>query len=182
MEKRHFEEIFVISGTEDCNHFYESFIDKNNIFTEFNADWLDRFFKRIEDNAKDGKKKSILLILDDVGSDADFKKNNTLQKIFIKSRHYLLSIIVLQQYLYQLPPICRGNADFVLCGQMNNKSVEILADEFLLGDITKKEFCSLYHRCSSDHYFMVINNNSVKDISDLNSIYSKIKVPKEYVD
>jgi hypothetical protein len=179
-EASEFDEIFVISGTEDANHFYESFIDKRNIFTEFKADWLQSFFSKIENQAKNDKKQSVLLILDDVASDQDFKKDNTLQRIFIKSRHYGLSIIVLQQFLYQIAPICRANSDWVFCGQMNQKSSIILADEYILGDITKRDFYKLYHKLSSNHSFMVINNTTVEDISDLNQLYGKVKVPIEY--
>jgi hypothetical protein len=180
-EQHLFEEIFVISTTEDCNKFYETFIDKRNIFSEFSTEWLDAFYKKAVDSAKEGKNKNILLILDDACSEAEFKKNTVIKQLFIKSRHYKISVIVLSQYLYQIPPICRGNSDFLLAGQMNRKSIDILSDEFQLGNIEKKDFVKLYNKCSSNHGFMLINNNSVENVDDINQIYGKIRVPVEYI-
>lgn len=173
--KQEFDEIFVISTTEAQNGFYSSFINEKNIFTEFSSEWLSTFYKKLEE-ASSKKKLNVLLILDDCGSDPDFRKDRTIIKAFTRGRHIGLSIIILQQYLYQISPVCRGNCDFLLMGQSNNASIDILAKEYLMGDINKKDFVKLYRNSSCNHYFLVINCNSVKDNSDLDSIYGKIKV------
>ena len=176
-----FDEIFVICPTEDCNHFYSSFLDKRNIFTEFDPGWLEQFYKKIENNVKEGNKQNVLLILDDCGSEQDFKKNPIIQRVFTRGRHHNISIIILQQQLYMVSPQCRANSDWLFSGQSTQKSIEILAEEFLVGNLTKREFIKMYHKSSSDHYFLLINNNSVKDANDISQLYSKIRVPKEYL-
>jgi hypothetical protein len=42
------------------------------------------------------------------------------------------------QYIYQIPPVIRNNCDFIYVGQMNNQSLKLLTDEFLMGSIDKK--------------------------------------------
>ena len=64
-------------------------------------------------------------------------------------------------------PQCRANSDWLFSGQSTQKSIEILAEEFLVGSLTKREFIKMYHKSSSDHYFLLINNNSVKDANDI---------------
>jgi hypothetical protein len=175
--REHFCDIFVISTTECSNGFYSSFVNEKNIFTEFSSEWLEKFYTRVQENYSKDKKKYYLLILDDCGAEVDYKKDKTLNKIFTRGRHIGLSVMVLQQYLYQIQPVCRGNCDYLIIGQSNQASVEILAKEFCQGHITKRDFIKMYHQSSSDYYFLVINNSSVKDNSDLNSIYGKVKAP-----
>ena len=73
-----------------------------------------------------------------------------------------------------LPKICRSNCDLMITGQMNLCSIEMMASEYSC-NLEKKEFISLYNRCTKDYNFLVINNNSVKENDDLNSIYGQIK-------
>jgi hypothetical protein len=49
------------------------------------------------------------------------------------------------------------------------------------GNIEKHEFIQLYNRSTQDYGFLVINNTSIKESSDLNQIYGIIKTPEEYV-
>jgi hypothetical protein len=64
---------------------------------------------------------------------------------------------------------------------MNKRSVDLMADEFLLGDIEKNEFIKLYNKNTKDYNFLVINCNSVKDNDDLNQIYGSIKTPENLI-
>jgi hypothetical protein len=50
-----------------------------------------------------------------------------------------------------------------------------------MGDIEKKDFIKMYHEATRDYSFLLINCNSVKNTSDLNSMYGKIKTPSEYI-
>jgi hypothetical protein len=64
---------------------------------------------------------------------------------------------------------------------MNQQSVLKVMDEFLAGSISRKDFLALYERCTSDYQFLVINNMSVKDNDNLDSIYGVIKTPEKYL-
>ena len=85
------------------------------------------------------------------------------------------------QFLHSIPPVARANADYVVCSQLNSASVDILCNEYLSGDISKKDFCETYHKNSTNYRFFVINCNTVKDNKDLSLIYGNMKVPKEYI-
>ena len=171
-----FQDVFVVSATESANKFYETFINKKNIFTEWDVKWIEKFWTTIKASGNCScDKKNVLLILDDVGSEEDFKKNSSLRLMATTGRHFHLSVIILSQYLYQIAPVVRSNCDYMLAGQMNAKSRDILCDEFLLGHTTKSEFISIYNSASSNHGFMIICNTSVEDVSNVDSIYGKIK-------
>jgi hypothetical protein len=53
--------------------------------------------------------------------------------------------------------------------------------EFLMGDITKKEFLKMYYNSTNDYKFLLINNNSSSDNSNMDEIYGVIKCPAEYI-
>jgi hypothetical protein len=69
----------------------------------------------------------------------------------------------------------------MLVGQLNKQSVELLKDEFLMGNIDSKEFLKMYYRCTGNYQFLIINNNSVKSNDNLDEIYGTIKCPEKYI-
>jgi len=50
-----------------------------------------------------------------------------------------------------------------------------------MGDIDKKTFLDLYHSNTSDYGFLVINNNSSSDNTNIDSLYGSLKCPQKYL-
>ena len=179
-----FSKIFVVCPTESVNSFYSDLVEANCIFDSWNEQWADSLIQKMTtQNANKSKeeKKNILIILDDVMSDTNFGQSPALKKLYTRGRHINIAVIATCQYLYNLPPICRSNADWCIVGQMNRQSIQLLAEEYLSGDLDKAEFVKLYNRSTKDYKFLIINNNSIKDSDDLNQIYGVIKTPESYV-
>ena len=184
MSKHQFKKIFVICPTEQINRFYQGLVDEKNIFESYNEEWIQKLMKELS-KANDGKKDSdashILLILDDCCSDTNFHQSKTFKQLFTKGRHYKISLMITAQYPYHIPPICRVNCDYICVGKLNTQGIEILTKEFLMGDITKKEFLKMYYNSTNDYKFLLINNNSSSDNSNMDEIYGVIKCPAEYI-
>ena len=173
-EQKKFHKIYVISPTEGVLRFYEDIVPQNQIFHEYQECWLEALIAKLKAYKKNNNKDcNVLLILDDCA--ADMHSSKALNKIFVMGRHLGISIVVTLQFLHQAPLTCRTNASFLLAGQMNKASTEMLCEEFLMGPIDKKEFLEIYHNSCKDYNFMVINCNSVKDNNDLDAIYGSIK-------
>lgn len=170
-----FQKIFVFSGTEKVNSFYKKFINPNCIYNEFNSKFLQILINKITDMKMQDTNynKKILLIFDDVGT--DITDNKELQKLFTMGRHLNISIVVLLQYLSQVKPVIRDNASYILIGQQNAHSVELLADNFLNGNLTRKQFINLYHENTKDHNFLIVSCESVKNNDNINELYGCIK-------
>ena len=182
--KAEFAKIFVVCPTESVNHFYSSMVEQNCIFDEWNEEWADALIKKMSAenaNTKKADKKNVLIILDDVMCDTNFHQSPALKKLYMRGRHINIGVIATCQYLHNLPPVCRNNADWVIVGQMNRQSVQLLAEEYLSGDLEKPDFITLYNSKTKDYGFLVINNTSIKDSDDRNQIYGRIKTPAEYV-
>jgi hypothetical protein len=177
-----YSKVFCICPTEKLNKFYSKLIPPENVFDEFNNDWLDKLMKKISSLAEKGSQlQPILIIFDDMGSENDFKKSKALQRVMVRGRHLKISVWITAQYIYQIPPIVRNQCDMIFCGQQNHQSLELLCQEYIYGDITPREFKTMYHQNTTDFNFFVINCNSVKNSDDLNEIYSSIKTPSEYL-
>ena len=182
--KHYFKKIFVICPTEQINHFYQGLIKDENIFDAYNEQWVENLMKRMakENDGKTDKEAShVLLILDDCCSDTNFHQSKTLKQLFTKGRHYKISLMITSQYPYHVPPICRVNCDYIAVGQLNTQGIEILTKEFLMGNITKKDFLKMYYNSTNNYKFLLINNNSSSDNSNMQEIYGTLKVPPEYI-
>jgi hypothetical protein len=174
-EKNNFNKTFVFSSTEDVNNFYKNFIDEKCIYNKISNKWFEILTSKLKELSMNNEKlPNILIIFDDVSGD-DFLKSKILADIFTKGRHLNISVIVILQYLKSVPPIIRTNTSFIVCGQVNHASMQIIADDFLNGNISRKEFYEMYKNNTKEFSFLIINNNSVKNPDNLNEVYSTIK-------
>jgi hypothetical protein len=117
--------------------------------------------------------------LDDLIADVKFADSAMLKRLFTRSRHINISVIITQQSVRAIPLLARNNCDYIICGQMGQSSIQILADEFLVGNLSKREFIELYHNNTKDYNFLVINNNSTKNNS-IQELYGQIKTPDHF--
>ena len=182
-QKHLYQKIFVICPSERLNPFYNTITKDDCIFDQWNEAWVNQLIDsltKINANKSTKERKHVLLILDDCMSDIDFNQSTAIKRIYVRGRHFNLSIITTCQYMNSLPKICRSNCDIMITGQMNLCSIHMMADEYC-SNLEKKEFISLYNRCTKDYNFLVINNNSVKENDNLNSIYGQIKTPENYL-
>lgn len=182
-EKDIFKKIFVFCPTETVNNFYSSLVPKECIFDSYNNEWMMKLIQKMTDlkTNDNNNNHNVLVILDDCISDTNFHQCPSLNILCTRGRHINISVIITTQYIYAIPPLMRNNLDFIYCGQMNKRSVDLMADEFLLGNIEKNDFIKLLNKSTKDYNFFVINCNSVKDNDDLNLIYGSIKTPEKYI-
>lgn len=180
-EKNKFSKIFVISPTAKLNHEYDEITCPCCIYPEYNEEWMMTLITKLKNyKEKNTVLKNVLLILDDCISEKDFENSRALKTIATTGRHFNLSLILTQQHITSVPFIFRNNLDYILCGTMNAHSQDILEEEFRVGNVSKKEFLSLYNENTKDYNFFVINLNNTKN-NDINSLYGKLKVPNEFV-
>jgi len=159
-EKHKFNRIYVISLTEIINKFYSEIIPKEHIFTEFNEDWLENLIKKLKEYKKNQQNNAM-------------HQSKAINKIFVMGRHLNLSICVLAQYLNMIPLCSRVNTSFIILGQQNSKSIDLIIDEYLV-NLTRSEFLDVYNNCTKNYNFLVINCNSTKN-NEINEIYGIVR-------
>ena len=177
--KNDFDKIILVCPTEKINGFYKGLVNDKDVYETIDENWIKELMNKISNLPKENHK-PILLIFDDVGNEP-FVKTTTFKNLFSKGRHYKINIIFISQYLYMLPAQARSNIDYLIVGQMNVASREILEKEFNFSNLPPREFIALYNKSTKDYNFLIINCNSVKDIDNLNDLYGKIKCPEDYL-
>ena len=137
-----FNKIIIISGTESVNQFYSKlpFIDKKFIRGEWDESYINSLIKHLE-KINEGKTKGdksmkhVLLVLDDIMSSFDTHSSKAFKLLFTRGRHYGITVITIQQYITQIPPVCRNNCDYIFSSQQNSESLELLATTFQFGNL-----------------------------------------------
>jgi len=179
-----FNRIFVICPSEAVNKFYSKVLPPENIFTEYSEEWIEKLMKRliqINVGKNDDNSAHILLIMDDCVSDVNMHSAKNFEKIFTRGRHLKISLMITTQYPYLIPPVARINCDYILVGQLNKQGLKVMSDEFLMGDISPKEFNKMYYESTNDYGFLIINNNSTASNNNVNSLYGSVRVPKDEI-
>ena len=164
--------------------FYSQFLPSENIFTDYSDEWINKLMQRlikINVGKKDEESAHILLILDDCVSDVNFHTAKNFEKLFTRGRHMKISLMITTQYPYLIPPVARINCDYILVGQLNKQGLKVMSDEFLMGDISPKEFLKIYYDSTNDYGFLIINNNSTSNNNNINSLYGSVRVPKDFI-
>ena len=182
-EQHKFYKIFVISPTNITNGFYNDFIEKQNIIQNWSDEWVNKLLEILQNinknkQSQSNNPKNVLLILDDCCSNTRFHNSKIFEKIFTISRHSFLSCIITTQYICHIPPSARVNCNFILVSCLNNNNIQILANEYTLGNCTRKEFIEIYKKAIPNHGFLLINNSSTKH-NNIDEIYGIMRVPKE---
>lgn len=77
------------------------------------------------------EKYTIGLIFDDVTSKRTFRRGEMLEDLFSNGRHYKAVIIISCQYIKQLPPAVRTNADYMFMLHSSKRTCKILWEEYV---------------------------------------------------
>lgn len=103
----------------------------------------------------------VCFIFDDVLSRSKLLRSDIMRKMFTANRHYLISVLILTQYLKAIPCTIRQNAGGVIFYPSSLMEVEKLADENTEPMMSKKQFISLVeHATSEKHSFLFINRKA----------------------
>jgi hypothetical protein len=124
---------------------------------------------------------SIGLVFDDVTAKRKFRKGEILEDLFSNGRHYHAVIIISCQYIKQLPPAVRTNADYIFMLHNSKRTCKILHDEYVTVPEDYSMFLELLRIVTSekyengkDKYSSLVFNNCTKseNLEDLYQIYT----------
>lgn len=176
-----FSKIFVVCPTESINKFYSNIVPSQCIQDTYDDEWIGSLLERCGKQVAEARKNStkppnVCLILDDCGSETRLASEKNFARLFTRGRHAGITVIMICQYLNQMPPVVRNNQDYLLTSQGNSQSLQILTEQYHMGTISKDEFVNLYHESTKDYGFLVINCSTVKNNKDINSIYGCLRL------
>ncbi len=162
----------VISGTEGANSFYSQIIPSLLIHEEFNPSIVSKVLQRqqilTKQMMKDKEQKGgtqidrrNFFIMDDCMFDNKWVTDKFIRSLFMNGRHYGILYILALQYVMGIPPVLRGNVDYVFILRENlvgnrKKIYEQFAGIFP----TFEFFCQIMDQCTENYECLVIHNGS----------------------
>lgn len=156
-------DIYLISPTGASDDMFDHLkLDDENICTDlkdtkFLQEILDKQKEKIE---SDGVHKAdkVLVIFEDVQSNARFMRSKAFKKTFLMNRHYNISTWLCGQSWTLTPRACRLQANNIFAFQPTNSEREILLEEFAPPGMDKKKFQKIVdHATGEDYSFLHIN-------------------------
>lgn len=118
-----FDAIYMFSRTAKAQPIYD-FIPRRSIFDRFNEEflvklWNIQYHKKMADNTC--KMDRILIIMDDIINDEEYKKSKILNDYFTGARHYGLQIMFLTQNFTSLKLLQRNNVRWAVAFDLDAK-------------------------------------------------------------
>jgi len=114
----------------------------------------------------------LTFILDDVGSENKVMNNLGLKSLAANGRHINVTVFILAQFLYQVPPKVRSQFEFIfMLASISQKSNKIVNNEFA-AHVEYPKFCKILQKATEDHGVLIINTTSA-NVSD-SLFFSKI--------
>ena len=162
----------VISGTEGANAFYSSIVPSLFVHEEFNPSIVGNALKRQDALMKQIRKdkeirgnstldRRAFVVMDDCMYDTKWIHDRNIRSLFMNGRHYGLLYILALQYVLGIPPVLRGQVDYVFILRENQVSARKKIYDQFAGIFPSFElFCQIMDQCTENYECLVIHNGS----------------------
>jgi hypothetical protein len=164
--KRHiFPCAMVMSGTEETNGFYQTFIPSSFIYNDYDEDKLADFIKRQKLAKAHLANQWSVLIIDDCTDKPSVLTRPIQQNLWKNGRHYDCFYILSLQYAMDARPFIRNGVDCVfIFREPNIKNRKSLYDNY--GGIVPEFslFCQLLDNLTGDYGCLVIYNQGTSNV------------------
>jgi hypothetical protein len=162
----------VLSGTEGANSFYSQIVPSILIHEEFNPAIIQNVIKRQQTVTKMMMKEKeqkggshidrrTFVIMDDCMYDNKWVSDKFIRSLFMNGRHYGIMYILALQYVMGIPPVLRGNVDYVFILRENMVANRRRIYEQFAGIFPTFEFfCQIMDQCTENYECLVIHNGS----------------------
>lgn len=159
--KRHIPVGMVMSGTEEGNGWYSSWVPDCFIYNEFDRDAIEKLIARQRRLCKHGTPPRVFLVLDDCMYDKKVMREKCMRQIFMNGRHWGIFLLVTSQYVADAGPEIRSNCDYVFCCRENiQQNRERLWRMFFGIFPTLESFNQALSACTEDYQCLVLDNTS----------------------
>lgn len=177
-----FKEIFVISPSSFSGA-WSGVVPDSNVRDKWSEQWMLQLIDRMTTRNKGKTQKSsdftrVLVVLDDCLSSGDVKahQSQALKIAVSRGRHIGLCLLNVVHAYKSISPMQRMNSDYILVGNQNSASLQILFEEFGIGDMDLKKFITFVRKNTADYRFLVIDNTA-GNMQDASAVYATIKAP-----
>jgi len=161
----------VMSGTEESNEHYQSFVPDSFIYGEYKSEVIEKVIshqqnvvKKLSSTEKENFKNpdnSVFMVMDDCMFDNKWTRDKNMRCVFMNGRHYRILLLLTMQYCMDLPPALRANIDdiFVLKENILQNKEKIYKNFFGIFP-TFDAFNEVLTQCTENYECLVLDNTS----------------------
>ena len=157
-----FKWVLVVTPTK-FNGEWTSIVGDDNVLDTFDPEQIATLFDRQASLREDNVSNEGILILDDALGACNLQ-SDLFTRMASAGRHYRVSIWLAAQHLFKVPPVIRGNADYLfVLGSQNDRVVKALFDEMGgLGFDTWRELRAYTARAVESYGCLAIDTHDQK--------------------
>lgn len=161
--------VVLITMNERIKKSWSKFIPKLFIFQPEDADILSKVGKCMNNAIKSIEKKSkssntdrlrLTFILDDVGHETKVMNHNGLKGLAAMGRHINITVFILAQFIYQVPPRVRSQFEYIfMLSTICKKNIKAVQTEYC-SHFELGSFKKILEACTQNYGLLVINTGS----------------------
>jgi hypothetical protein len=180
--KKHiFPVALVMSGSENTNHFYETFVPKTFIHNEYDEEVIEKFVKRQKIAMEHLPNPWAILLIDDCTDEPKVFRRPLQNNLYKVGRHYAMLYILSLQYAIDIRPSIRVNVD--VCFILREPSIKIRKSIWenyasIIPDFAM--FCDIMDQLDEYMALVIKNDSTSNKMEDCVFYYKAPIVPKDF--
>ena len=148
----------AMAPTEDTLKMFREFLPESCVFDHFAQDKLERVVSVQRELVNRGKKRHVLIILDDCMYQKGVLKSTCMRSIFFNGRHDNISLMCAAQYLMEIECSLRTNIDYIFTMRENILTNRQKLHKYFFGQFAKfDEFDKVMTACTQDYRTLVLD-------------------------
>ena len=150
--------VLAMAPTEDTLQMFREFLPESCIFDHFSQEKLDRTVALQRELVNRGKKRTVLILLDDCLYQKGVLKSTAMRSIFFNGRHDHIALICAAQYMMDVDVSLRTNIDYIFTMRESILTNRQKLYKYYFGQYKKfDEFDRVMTACTSDYKSLVLD-------------------------
>lgn len=160
--------VLAMAPTEDSLKMFREFLPECCVYDHFSQEKLERAVATQKEIVAKGKKRTLLILLDDCLYQKNVLKSTAMRHIFFNGRHDHISLMCAAQYMMDVDVSLRSNLDYVITLRENILTNRQKLFRYYFGQFNRfEEFEKVMAACTQDYKALVLDGTVAStDASD----------------
>ena len=163
--------VIAMAPTEDTLQMFREFLPESCIFDHFSQEKLDRTVALQRELVSRGKKRTVLILLDDCLYQKNVLRSTSMRHIFFNGRHDHISLMCAAQYMMEVDVSLRTNIDYLFTMRENILTNRQKLYKYYFGQFAKyDDFDKVMSACTQDYRALVLDGTVSTNHSPTDSV------------
>lgn len=150
--------VLAMAPTEDTLKMFREFLPEICIYDHFSQEALDRVVSVQRELVNRGKRRTVLIILDDCMYQKNVLKSTSMRSIFFNGRHDNIALICAAQYMMDVDPSFRTNIDYIFTMRESILTNRQKLHKYFFGMFDRFDsFDRVMTKCTEDYRCLVLD-------------------------